>query len=72
MKLKTVPIVLSLDEVVIEMETCENYRNPSDKTTIKSDSRLVFRLCKLFKENHSNILIVSQENMVLLIVFSME
>lgn len=45
MKLKTVPIVLALDEVVVEMETCENYRDSSDKTTIKSDSRLVFRLC---------------------------
>lgn len=30
MKLKTVPILLMLDEVIIESETCENFRNESE------------------------------------------
>lgn len=29
MKLKTVPIYLALDEVVVEMETCEEFRQDS-------------------------------------------
>lgn len=33
MKLKTVPINIILDEVVIEGETCENFRNEANTGT---------------------------------------
>lgn len=34
MKLKTVPIYIMLDEVVIEAETCENFREEADPNNV--------------------------------------
>jgi hypothetical protein len=41
MKLKTIPIYLSLDEVVIEIETCEHFRDTKAKTS-QSTNRSFF------------------------------
>jgi hypothetical protein len=41
MKLKTIPIYLSLDEVVVEIETCEHFRDIKVKTN-QSTNRSFF------------------------------
>ena len=42
MKLKSVPIFLALDEVVVEMETCEEFRQDSKvKTNLPSNASVL-------------------------------
>lgn len=43
MKLKTIPICLALDEVVVDIETCEQFRQNSKTQTNQTSYKLVIK-----------------------------